>query len=55
MMVWSAHETSTPRSMIVRGARMESIEVLADTKSWGFGHDVRQPRPSFAMTALSLR
>ena len=55
MVVWSAHQASAPRSVTARNARMESSEVLADVKSWGFGHDVRQPRPSFAASTLSLR
>ena len=55
MVVWSAHEASAPRSMMARRSPMESPDVLADAKSWGFGHGIRQPRPSFTATVLPLR
>jgi hypothetical protein len=54
MIVWSDYEASSPRSM-TRPARTESPDTLADVKSWGFGHDVRQPRPLFVATRLPLR
>jgi len=55
MIVWSADEVSTPRSTMTRPARAESPDPLAEAKSWGFGHDIGQPRPAFVAAMLSLR
>ena len=52
MVVWGSDD---PTALSTRGreSRTESEAVLADARSWGFGHDFRQPRPSVASVPTS--
>ena len=52
MVIWGSDELKTPRARVAE-PRTESQDVLADARSWGFGHGIRQPRPSIASMLTS--
>jgi hypothetical protein len=52
MVIWGSDELKTPRARVSE-PRSESQDVLADAKSWGFGHGIRHPRPSIAGVVTS--
>jgi hypothetical protein len=47
MVIWSTEDESRQRAATLRATPADSPEVLANAKSWGFGHGVRQPRLTF--------
>jgi hypothetical protein len=51
MVVWGSDEPKTPRASL-QTSQTELQDVLADARSWGFCHDVRQPRLRIANTPI---
>jgi len=45
MVIWGIDEPTVPHAHVPQ-LRVESENVLADAKAWGFGHGIRQPRPT---------